>query len=489
MEAVPCGIRSECEGKTMSHYQPDPAKSVNLTIDGIPVTVPEGTRILEAAKKVNVNIPTLCEHPDLCKRALCRLCVVECDGRGKLAAACANDVWEGVNVVTNNKRIQNIRKTIIELIMANHPQDCNSCIRSKKCELQALSKRFNILEPLIQNDCPDRLPLVESETIVRNLDKCVKCGRCVEECQEVQTIRAINTSYRSKDYEVSTPYGQTLKDSSCVFCGQCAAVCPVGAIYEHDQSVEVLESLANAASTSGSKSIAQISKAFVSALEREYAFAAGTFSTGKIIAALKLLGFYKVYDEEIAAIAVYSEIGGEIQAWQKGGKQPVITGCSEGVGNFVRNFYPDLAVHLTAEETPRRIFASFIKNDLAKSAGLDLSNITSVSFVPCIAQKYTTERDKTDFALTAPELARMFKFAGIMIETMPEEPFDTVNANLPNQDNPKGSPKEITVKKERVCGFAQGRKVMETIREGKCDAQWVEILSCPGGKCDYALLQ
>jgi len=456
----------------MSHHQPDPNKSVNLTIDGIPVTVPEGTRILEAAKKVNINIPTLCEYPELCKRALCRLCVVECDGRGKLLAACANDVWEGVSIVTNNLRIQNIRKTIIELILANHPRDCTFCIRNTKCELQSLAKRFNIIDPLFQNECADRSPTIESETIVRNTEKCVKCGRCVEACQEVQTIRAINTSHRSKEYEISTPYGQTLKESLCVFCGQCASVCPVGAIYEHDQCAEVRASL----NDSGRKTIAQVPPSFASALEDALSLAAGTITTGKINTAVKLLGFDKVYDMKIAAVSASAEINSEIKARQNGaGKLPVITGCAEGIGNFVKNFYPDLADHLITEKTARRTFASVIKNGYAKETGVESSAVTSVSLVPCLAQKYATEKNKTDFALTAAEFVRMISLAGIIIEDLQEEPFDTVNAEAPKQDNP--------VKKETVCGFAQGRKVMDSIREGKCDADWVEILSCPSGKC------
>jgi len=464
----------------MSHHQPDPNKSVNLIIDGKPVTVPEGTRILEAAKKVNVNIPTLCEHPELCKRALCRICVVEADGRGKLIAACANDVWEGVSIVTTNQRLLNIRKTIVELILANHPQDCLSCIRNKKCELQSLALSFgvgaNAGTSLFENDAEERQPQIESETLVRNMDKCVKCGRCVEVCQEVQTIRAINTSHRSHEYEISTPYKQALKDGTCVFCGKCAEVCPVGAIYEHDQTAEVQSALRTAL-TAGRKVIAQISPNFASAVNDELALAADTVTAGKLITAIKLLGFDKVYDAGIAANAVNAEIAGEVKQRGNGGKLqgnakllPVISGCSAGAANFVKNFYPDLADRLTAVPLPRRYFASSIKSGYAKETGVELSNITSVSFLPCLAHKYGAD-DKNDFALTAGELARMLKLAGIVIETLPEEPFNSVNSDLPKQAS--------SVKKETVHGYAQARKVMEAIREGKCEAQWVEILNCP----------
>jgi len=453
----------------MSHHQPDPNKSVTLTIDGISVTVPEGTRILEAAKKVNVSIPTLCEHPELCKRALCRICVVEADGRGKLIAACANDVWEGVSIVTTNQRLLNIRKTIIELILANHPQDCLSCIRNKKCELQSLALSFGVGGSLFDNDAERQSPQIESETLVRDMDKCVKCGRCVEVCQEVQTIRAINTSHRSYEYEISTPYKQALKDGPCVFCGSCAAVCPVGAIYEHDQTAEVRAAL----NDSNRKVIAQISPSLAVAVNDELGLAADTVTTGKLTAAIKLLGFDKVFDANIAVNAVNSELANEVQERKNNSRTtlPVISGCSAGVANFVKNFYPDLANHLTTVKSPRQIFVSFIKSRYANQAGINLSSVTSVFFVPCIAQKYDVGvKEKNDFALTAGELARMLKLAGIVIETLPEEPFNSVDVDLPKQNSP--------VKKETIHGYAQAREVMEAIREGKCDAEWVEILNC-----------
>ena len=455
----------------MSHHQPDPNKSVNLTIDGKPVTVPEGTRILEAAKKVNINIPTLCEHPALCKRALCRICVVEADGRGKLIAACANDVWEGVSIVTSNQRLFNIRKTIIELILANHPQDCLSCIRNNKCELQSLALSFGVGGSLFDNEAEKQQPQIEGETLVRNMDKCVKCGRCVEFCQEVQTIRAINTSHRSHEYEISTPYKQSLEDGMCVFCGGCAAVCPVGTIYEHDQTAEVWADL----NDSGCKTIAQVSPSFAAALNNELSLAKarrsrcqGSVTAGKMIAAIKLLGFDKVYDADISANAADLEIESEIRQRKNGGQLPVISGCSEGIGNFIKNSYPDLVGNLVVAKNSRRTFASMIKTGYDK--------ITTVSFVPCIAQKYGAgEKVENDFALTAGELARMIKLAGIVIETLPEEPFDVIGFDSPNLDN-SGLP----VKKEVVYGFENARKVMEAIRGGKCDVQWVEIYSCPG---------
>jgi iron only hydrogenase large subunit-like protein len=465
----------------MSNQQ-DPINNVNLTIDGIPVAVPKGTTILEAARKVNVSIPVLCEYTGLNRRAICRICVVEADGGSKLLAACANSVWEGANIITSNEHVFSARKTIIEMILANHPQDCLSCIRSKTCELQTLAASYGLFASSFENEAKEGKPVIESETLVRDMAKCVKCNRCVEACQEVQTIRAINTSCRSHEYEISAAYKQALVDTPCVFCGGCAAVCPVGAIYGHDQTAEVLACMV------GRKTIAQVYPAFLSFLEREFVAAcntiacvdaAGTITTGKIIAAIRLLGFDKVYDATIAANASGSDINSEVKTRKNSGgtaaKLPIISGCCDGVPRFIKSFFPDLAANLSTAKNLRQQFASSMKSVYAKEAGLETSNITSVSFVPCIAQKYEVTLNKTDFALTAAELMRMIKMAGIVIAALPEEQFDSFSGKLSTKDD--------SVKKVTVNGYGEARKVMEAIQKGECDADWVEILSCPKGYC------
>jgi len=448
----------------MSHHQPDPNKNINLTIDGIPVTVPEGTRILEAAKKANINIPVLCEHPELCKRALCRICVVEFDGRPKLITACGNDVWEGVNIVTKNERLFYVRKTILEMILAAHPQNCLFCVRNKSCELQTLAAQYGITSSSFGNEPDEIPPVIESQTLVRDMSKCVKCNRCVEVCQEVQRIGAINTSRRSHEYEIRTAFNQALEDVSCVFCGGCAAVCPVGAIYEYDQTDEVRKAL----NDSGVKTAAQIYADFVTLFEKEFASvtAGKPLSIGQLIAAIRLLGFDKVYDAAITENAVNSEIYDEVQSRKKSGEKlqgllckPIISGYAEGVTRFIKNFYPDLAENLTSAKSLRRQFANLIKADTL--------NITTVSFVSSAAQKYTASPSKTDFTLTAPELARMIKTAGIVIETLPEEQFDAFDCEIPSAG---------VVKKVTVRGYAEARKEMEAIHKGECDAEWVEVL-------------
>jgi ferredoxin len=388
---------------------------------------------------------------------------VECDGRGKLAAACANDVWEGLSVVTNNLRIMNIRKTIVELLLANHPQGCLTCARNKNCELQSLAEVLGIRAlPFGKDGADNNQPMIESETLVRDMDKCIKCGRCVEACQEVQTVRAINSSHRSYKYEICTPYKQALSEGPCVFCGQCAAVCPVGAIYEYDQSAEVASFLIKG----GRQAMAQISPSLAKPLNGELGFTEGTVTAEKMISALKLLKFDKVYDSANTDNLCISEQYSELQQRVKtGGLLPMITGYSAGLVNFINYFYPDLSGHLSKGKAPRQIFAALVKADSAQKT-------TSVSFVSGIAQKYNAPNsapDKTDYAMSIKELARMIIMANIDIASLQETPFDSINVDLPKQDG--------AVKRETVYGYADARKVLDAVRKGECSAQWIEIHS------------
>ena len=474
----------------MSHYKPDPNKSVNLNIDGIPVTVPEGTTILEAARKVNVQIPTLCDHPDLQRRAVCRLCVVECDGRGKLVAACANDVWEGVNVVTNNARLVGIRKTIIELMLANHPQDCLICVKNTKCELQSLADRFGIRtspfhrEAVKRDSCqeihtrqkihthnttsPQRE--IAGGTLVRDMDKCVKCGRCVETCQKIHTIRAINTSHRSVNYEISTPYGQALENGPCVFCGECATVCPVGAIHAHDQTAEIWAAL-----NSGKQLVAQLSPSTASALSAEFHLPAESITVGKIINALKLIGFSHVYDDCIFKDTVIREQISELTMRYKNSyRLPMISCCSQSAVKFVKEFYPDLIDRLYTGRTPNRIFAAMADE---KYPGEYIISIT-----PCIAAKFEVDQSveqkikdnfqsvSVDFALAAAKLAGFVRTAGIELGNLGESPFDDFGG--PPTDK-TGEPETLTVN-----GLVNARAVLDSIRKGECDASLVRIMCC-----------
>jgi iron only hydrogenase large subunit-like protein len=411
--------------------------------------------------------------------------VVECDGRGKLLAACANDVWEGVNVVTHNLRILGIRKMIIELLLANHPQECLSCIRSTNCELQTLAADFGIRESCFRHDAADCMPpVIESETLVRDMSKCVKCGRCVEVCQEVQTIRSINSSHRSIHYGISAPYNQALADGPCVFCAQCAAVCPVGAIYGHDQTAEAWAAI----NDKERQAVIQIAPSFSAAFDKALGLPAGTVSPGKLVTALKRLGFDKVFNSEISMNAVMAQESGDLLNRIKNGKSklPMITACSAGGIKFITDNYPDFAGHLSSGKNAQQMLST-----LAKTA--DSPPATAVSVFGCIAHKFKN-RDCHDagLALTVNEIVLMFRQGGVNVAGLPETPFD-VFAETPENNTSflnSGDIQEGVQKSEvnlqgikarmlTVYGFAHARRIMDSVRKGGCDADWVKIMSCP----------
>ena len=446
----------------MSHYKPDPNKNVNLFIDGRPVTVPEGTRILEAARKADVFIPTLCEHPNLCKRAVCRICVVECDGRGKLMAACANDVSEGVHIVTHNARLDSIRKTIIELILQNHPQECLTCIRNNTCELQKLAADYGIRESAFRHGTERQKPAVtESNTLVRDMGKCVKCGRCVETCQNVQSVGAINSSRRGVHYEISAPYGESPADGLCVYCGQCAQVCPVGAICEHDQSAEAWTLLQGAEPPA-----VQVDPSLAAAFDDTLGLPARTVSAGKLVTAIKRLGFSAVFDSRFSARAAATEVSGELlRRIRQGGKLPLVAGCSQGWVRFAENFYPDMMDHIYRYDAQSRK--------------------ATVSIEPCLAKKYKTQQPNV--TLTVQELTRMFRLIGVDFTDLPESPFDVAEGDALNPADFRADEAEVMLKGARakilrVHGLGNARATMESIRRGECDATVVEIMCCPGNR-------
>jgi len=458
-------------------------KNVTLTIDGLSVTVPEGMTILEAARKVNVKIPTLCDHPDLCKRAVCRICVVENDGRGKLLASCAHNAEEGMNIVTNNSRIFGIRKTIIALILGSHPHDdCLACIRNTKCELQFLAGIYSTSEsPFPKNSSskgPKKIKEISCNALVRDMDKCVKCGRCVEACQEILTVRAINTSGRSVDYAICTPYTQPLSDSPCVLCGHCAEVCPVGAIYEHDQSAEVWALLNEKKNDMAIKIAPQEAQAVCT----ELGLPAGAITIGKTITGLKRMGFSGVYDASSFEAMSANEEAAELNERVKSSRLlPMISGCSDGCTKFVKEFYPDLSNHLSKAKSPEQNFREFIA---------DAKKIC-VSVAPCIAKKYKVRRPK-EIVLTVRELAKLIHMSGIDLSAVQESAFDPFNGEDGGIETKakSGEPKKLP----EICGLANARKVLDSIRtkkepgsmgsaacSGNCDAAYVRIMSCPSG--------
>jgi len=511
----------------MGHHASDPNKIVNVTIDGIPVSCPETTLILDAAKLAGIDIPVLCYHPDLKVRATCRVCVVEVKGQRKLKTACGNEVWDGAEFITNSPSVHQARKDVLELILAEHPQDCLQCVRSTSCELQKLARDFGISKPLFKNE-PKKIPIEDSNgAIVRDMSKCVKCGRCVEMCQEVQTVGAINTAHRSIEYEVTTAFNRPLQDTTCVYCGQCISVCPVGALYEKDDTEKVWQALGN----EEKHVVVQVAPAVRVALGEEFGMDPGSITTGKMVAALRRIGFDKVFDTDFSADVTIMEEGSELlERMSQGGTLPLITSCSPGWVNFVEGFYPELLPNVSTCKSPQQMFGALVKTYYPQKAGIDASKIVSVSIMPCVAKKRESARPEmnssgyrdVDFVLTTRELARMIKQSGFDFTKLANEEFDdpmgistgaavifgtsggvmeaalrtvyevVTGKELANVDfkdirgltGVKEAEVDLDGTKVKVAianGLKNARVILDKIKAGECDYQFVEIMCCPGG--------
>ena len=512
------------------HHTANPNNKVTVTIDGMPVTVPEGTLIIDAAKKVGINIPVLCHHPDLAVRATCRICLIEIKGQRKLKTACSNEVWEGAEIITNSKVVRDTRKTVLELILASHPQECLQCVRSGNCELQQLAKMFGIDKPVFESTInPDhKIPLQDDNSaIVRDQNKCIKCGRCVAVCQDIQEVGAINTANRSSHYEIGTAHNKKLDDSSCVLCGQCIAVCPVGALYEKDNTEKVWSALDN----KELHVVVQVAPAVRVALGEEFGMPRGDLDTGKMVTALRRLGFNRVFDTNFAADVTIMEEGTElIERLQNNGVLPLITSCSPGWINFVEKFYPELLPNVSSCKSPQQIFGALAKTYYAQKAGISPDKIFVVSIMPCTAKKYESSREEmkssgyrdVDAVLTTRELARMIKQTGIDFKALDGSEFDdpmgmstgaavifgtsggvmeaalrtvyelVTGEGLKELDfqvvrglvGIKEAEIDLAGTKVKIAvanGLKNARVLMEKIKAGQCDYTFIEIMGCPGG--------
>lgn len=392
---------------------------VHVKINGIPVEVDAGTSVLNAAKAAGVRIPTLCYHADLVPFGSCGLCIVKQEGSAKIIRACATPVNEGLSVITNDPELFEVRKTILELILSTHPSSCLTCIRNGECELQDLAAEFGIREQPFEVRLNDSPIDTSSASIVLDPSKCIKCGRCVQVCQDLQGVFALEFIGRGDGTCMAPAAMLKLDDSPCVKCGQCAAHCPVGAIYEKDEISEFRSAVADPTK----KVVVQIAPSIRVGLSETFGLPAGTVTTKKIYAALKKVGAYAVHDTNFSADLTIIEEGHELVGRiTKGGTLPLLTSCCPSWIDYVQKHYPDLLDHVSSCKSPMQMHGAITKTFYAEKAGLDPAEIFSVAIMPCTAKKFESKRDDNmsasnfqdvDLVLTTRELGRLIRNSGV----------------------------------------------------------------------------
>jgi NADH-quinone oxidoreductase subunit G len=409
-------------------------KMVNIKINGKALQVQDGISILDAAKLVNIKIPTLCYNPDLPAWASCGLCIVRTAGPGspRMARACITEVTENMDIITHDPELIATRRTVLELILSNHPSDCLQCPRNGNCELQTLAAESGIRELPFKQET-NSFPIDDSNpAIVLNPEKCIRCGRCVKVCQDVQNVWAIEFLGRGIDGKIASAADAPLGESPCIKCGQCAAHCPVGAIYERDDTVKVWAALQNP----NCHPVVQIAPAVRVALAEEFGLPPGTVFTKKIYAALRRLGFKTVFDTNFSADLTIMEEGTELvkRLTEKKSDIPLITSCCPAWVDYMQKYFADMIPNFSTAKSPQQMMGAMIKAYWAGKASVDPEKVFSVSVMPCTAKKWETHRNDdmksagygwdVDIAITTRELARMIKQAGIEILKLPDEEAD-----------------------------------------------------------------
>lgn len=406
------------------------SKLINLTIDGEKIEVPEGTTILQAASLLNVHIPILCYHEDQAVKAVCRICVVEVEGQRLLPAACSTPVSEGMVVKTASPKVIAARKNIMELILARHPQDCLNCSKNGSCELQKIARDLNMTRPdRYEQDIRSARFDDSSPSIVRDMRKCILCNRCVEVCSSKQGVMVMAKENRGFDTVIVPPYGKKLVDTSCVNCGQCVQVCPVGAISINDDTEKVYSQI-----EAGKTMVVQIAPSVRITLAESLGYAPGTVTTGKIVHALHKIGFKWVFDSDFSADLTIMEEGTEfLNRLNNGGTLPLITSCCPAWVKYCETYAYDELEHLSSAKSPQQMFGAVIKTYFAKKENIDPADICSVSVMPCTAKKFECKRPEfndsgyqdVDISITVVELAKMIRTAGIDFDDLDDHPFDS----------------------------------------------------------------
>lgn len=501
---------------------------VKVTVDGREIQVPKGSTMLEAAKKAGINIPTLCFHEDLGVKAMCRICVVEVVGARTLQTACSQPVSDGMVILTNTPAVRQARKINLELLLSNHPQDCLNCVRNQRCELQALADKLGVQQQRFQPKTKIEYPIdTSTAALIRDPEKCILCRRCVEVCHQVQSVGAIAPANRGINTVIAPAGGVDLNDVACVQCGQCALVCPVGAIYEQDHTKRVWAALADP----DKHVVVQTAPAIRVSIGEEFGLEPGQVSTGKLVAVLRRLGFDRVFDTDFTADLTIIEEGHELlERLNNGGMLPMITSCSPGWIKFIEHFYPEYVNHLSTCKSPQQMFGALAKTYYAEKAGIDPKDIYVVSIMPCTAKKFECERPEmtdsgypdVDAVLTTRELAKMIRETGLDFNNLPDEKYDdpfgittgagvifgasggvmeaalrtvyevVTKETLPSLDftavrgleGIKEAEVDLKGTKVKVAvanGLGNARKLMDLIKEGKADYHFIEIMCCPGG--------
>ncbi len=500
---------------------------VTLMIDGIEVKTKKGTTILEAAKEVGIDIPTLCYLKEINEVGDCRMCIVEVEGRKGFATSCIQKVEEGMVVHTHTPNVLEARHVILDLIISNHAKDCLTCTRSGNCELQALATKFNVLNVEFTGEMSKHEIDDKSPAIVRDFNKCILCRRCIATCKNVQEIGAIDCIERGFESCISTTYDHSLNDVDCTFCGQCIEACPTGALHEKESINDIWVKLKDPETYV----VVQTAPAVRIALGEEFGMPIGTNVKGKMVTALKRIGFDKVFDTNTAAdLTIMEEANEFIKRIQNGGVLPMITSCSPGWVRFAEKNYGDILEHLSSCKSPHQMFGAIIKSYFAEKYGIDRNKICTVSVMPCIAKKYECTRSEMevdgardiDYVITTRELARMIKQANIDFVDLEDSKFDnpmgeasgagaifgttggvmeaairTAVDTLENKSIDKLEYREVRgekgikeatlniagkeVKIAVASGLANARKLMEQIKMGKSPYHFIEIMACPGG--------
>ncbi len=501
---------------------------IKLTINNIEVEAYPGKTILEVARENGIHIPTLCYLKDYTGTGACRVCQVEVEGMRNLAAACVFPVTEGMVVKTNSMRALDARRRVVELIVSNHSKDCLSCIRNTNCELQRLCQELGVREDAFKGVKTIGTYDEVSPGIVRNSNKCVLCGRCVAACQKHQGVGVLGFMERGFKTKVGPVFDRSLADVNCMQCGQCINVCPVGALQEKEEIHNVIEAL----NDPHKHVVVQTAPAVRASLGEEFGMAIGTRVTGKMVAALKLLGFDKVYDTNFGADLTIMEEGYEfLDRVQNGGKLPMITSCSPGWINYCEKDYPEILDHLSSCKSPHMMLGAIIKSHYAKVKQIDPKDIYVVSIMPCVAKKGEKERDQmivdgmkdVDAVLTTRELGKLIKMFGVNFVDLKDADFDqdlfgeytgagvifgasggvmeaalrTVVDVLTGDDldaieyhNVRGQRglKETTITvgdlKVRVAvahSMTLAKPLLDEIKAGTSPYHFIEIMGCPGG--------